>query len=298
MYSRAMLIPRRSAMITGLAALAAMGLPANALARSRRSLRVCFFTDSHLPTITSHPDRLPNDKLRHQERFRAALEKANSFGPDLFLFGGDNVFAVDQDNTEENARDQFSNWRSVVKEKVKVASHSVIGNHDIWHPKGTVPPDRKALAIEAFGMPNRFYSATAGAWTFMMLDVFHEGGCKVDAEQFAWLESELRKAAGPVCIVTHAPILSVTPLNTGGGSVGGAKELRQLFLKHESVRLALSGHQHQIDRCDFDRVTYICAGAVSGAWWEGIYENFPPAFVMLNLNHDGSFTHDVVFWDA
>jgi hypothetical protein len=60
----------------------------------------------------------------------------------------------------------------------------------------------------------------------------------------------------------------------------------------------LSGHQHWLDKCELDRVSYLCGGAVSGAWWGGEYEGFPPAFLILDLNADGTFRSETVFWET
>jgi 3',5'-cyclic-AMP phosphodiesterase len=266
-------------------------------APGKNTFRICFFTDAHLPYADTLA-RLPDAKFHHQERIRTAFDRANAFKPDAFIFGGDNVFAVDQSqdggDKEDNARAQFENWKSVVAQKVKVPHHSVIGNHDIWYarPKGENP---KALALAGYDMPNRFYSWRMNGWKFVMLDVFGVSAAPVDSEQLAWLGQEL---AGdePVCVVTHAPVLSVTTSLVGGG-VGNPGVLRELFYKHPNVRLALSGHNHMLDACELDRVTYVCGGAVCGAWWEGDYEHCPPAFLILDLELTGEVKHQTVLWE-
>jgi predicted phosphodiesterase len=82
-----------------------------------------------------------------------------------------------------------------------------------------------------------------------------------------------------------------------GGSVGSPKVFRELFLKHPNVRLALSGHNHMLDDCTIDHVTYICGGAVSGAWWGGDYEHFPPAFVIIDLLPNGSAIRQIIYYE-
>jgi len=289
-------ISRRNLFLgTASAALAATPL-AGLSAAKRRNLRVCFFTDAHLPGPATHETGMPAAKFMHQKRVRAAFDRANRFRPDLFVFGGDNVFAVDQGNDEANATSQFTSWKNVVAEKVKVTAVTVIGNHDIWYPKEGNPKDRKAMAVEAFRMPNRFYAQSVKGWRFILLDVFHSDGSKLDVEQMAWLESELRKVNEPVCVVTHAPILSITT-QLEGGAIGGTKKLRDLFRATPEVRLALSGHQHMLDCCEMDQVTYLCGGAVSGAWWGGDYNGFAPAFCILDLFSDGSVSSQTVLWE-
>ncbi len=268
------------------------GVPRAAGPRSE-SLRVAFFTDAHVP----HPEAPDRSKFRQQERVAQAFALANARRPGLYLFGGDNVMAVDQGNDEANALGQFENWAGLLREHVKVPFAHVIGNHDIWYPKDKDPGDRKALAVEHFQMPHRHYRMDHGGWSFFLLDVFHPGKpTEVDAEQWAWLDEELGKTTLPACLVTHTPIFSVSNIIEGGG-VGKPKELRELFLKHENVRLALAGHQHHVDVCHYDRVTYVCGGAVSGAWWGGDYAHFPPAFVLLDLTPEGGVESEVVYYE-
>lgn len=264
-----------------------------------KSLRVCFFTDAHLPGPHTHEhDRggsISDAHLHYQARIRRAFDKANGFKPDVYVFGGDNVFAVDQGNSDENAKAQFDSWKAVVAEKVSVPHHSVIGNHDI---RGGEKP--KAMAMEAYGMPHPYYSWKMGGWKFVMLDVFGAGG-NLDAggEQSEWLIRELEKPEDkePVCIVTHAPLAGMTAQHVGGGVGGRNFDYRVFFYKHPQVRLALSGHQHMVDFCRLDRVSYICGGAVCGGWWEGDYQHFGPVFIVLDLQPDGTFNHQEVFWE-
>lgn len=261
------------------------------------TLRACFFTDAHLP-FEDTLARVSNDKFHHQERIRTAFDRANDFKPEVYIFGGDNVFAVDQPNDgghlPDNVKGQFSNWQKVVREKVRVPHHSVIGNHDIWHarPKGEEP---KAAAIAGYEMPSRYYSWTQGGWKFLMLDVFGISGSPLDKEQLAWLHDEL-KTDLPTCVVTHAPIFGPSVQLVGGG-IGPIRAWRDLFRSNPNVRLALSGHNHMVDVVQLDRVTYICGGAVSGGWWEKDYENFPPAFIILDLYPNGEIEQQIVYYE-
>ena len=80
--------------------------------------------------------------------------------------------------------------------------------------------------------------------------------------------------------------------------VSEVEKLKELFLRHPRIKLALSGHMHQVDRVDYQGIAYICGGAVSGNWWDaGKYIGFGPAYVMVDLHADGTFRHDVVFWE-
>ena len=236
--------------------------------------------------------------------------------PELVVFGGDNVMAVDGDeekNTAESAQAQFDNWVSKVLKRLTCPSVSVIGNHDIFwkDTNGSQAGDPKMRAIKAYRMPKRYYVHRAGGWLFLLLDTFHANGCRIDQEQMQWLERELSAGTEPVVLVSHAPILTVTgflesKVEHSGGKyvlpsgwmVAEVDKLKELFLRHPRVKLALSGHMHQVDQVDYQSVAYLCGGTVSGNWWDaGKYIGFGPAYVMLDLFADGTFRHEVVFWE-
>jgi hypothetical protein len=72
-----------------------------------------------------------------------------------------------------------------------------------------------------------------------------------------------------------------------------ARRLKDLFRIHPNVKLCLSGHTHLIDRVDYLGVTYLCSGAVSGAWWKGPYQEFQNSFTIIDLYDGGSFDFQV-----
>ena len=49
-----------------------------------------------------------------------------------------------------------------------------------------------------------------------------------------------------------------------------------------------------IERIDLDGVSYICDGAVSGAWWKGAKERCPEGYGVFDLFDDGTFKHEYV----
>ena len=79
-----------------------------------------------------------------------------------------------------------------------------------------------------------------------------------------------------------------------------ALELKRLFYKHPNVRLCLSGHTHQVDEISFLGVKYIVGGAVSGNWWSDgertsfVFEEFPPAYTIIDLYNDRTISHQTV----
>lgn len=277
--------------------LAAAPLAASPLAlvtpMRKKAFRVVLLTDTHLPAEGQN------------ERVVKCLEKALKEKPDAILLGGDNVMNVDG-VPEASADAQFANFDRVVMDRLKGREVlSIIGNHCIWDGK-------KDKAMKAYAMPSRYYRRDMGGWRLLMLDTFHgDRTCRVDDEQMEWLKKETADAKGPVLVLGHAPILTVTsfiekeaPKADGSFVVpdrwqtANLQPLRDLFYDRPNVRLAISGHMHQIDRCDFDRVAYVCGGAVSGNWWDGAYYKFPPAYLVFDLQPDGGFAHRTVYWES
>ena len=274
---------------------ASFGVASTLLPPLRRSLRVVLLTDIHLPANGR------NDLVRR------CLDQVVKEKPDLILFGGDQVMNVDGGDriSEAEADAQFANFRSTVLDRLKgIPTAAVIGNHCIWR-------NTKDKALAAYGMPARYYRREMGGWRILMLDTFHgDRTCRVDAEQMEWLKRELAETKLPILVLSHAPILTVTSFIEDEVPKAGKFEipdrwqtanlqaLRELFYEHPNVRLAISGHMHQIDRCDFDRVSYVCGGAVCGNWWGGAFHRFPPAYLVFDLDRNGAFRHRTVFWDA
>ncbi|GAA4432266.1 metallophosphoesterase family protein [Bremerella cremea] len=263
---------------------------------------VAFLTDTHQPA--------GNQDVMQKVGSLIDGIQAREAAPELFVFGGDNVMAVDGRQSDEQADIQFQQWQENVNDRLKVPSLSCIGNHDIrWKDHDKENPEtyrEKDRATKTYGMPARYYSAEHGGWQFFLLDTFQYQGCEIDEAQWKWLEDELAKSDLPAVVVTHAPLMSVTHFyeaSTDKGIGNGyaipsgwspqrLNDLRLLFRKHPRVQLCLSGHMHTVDRVDVDDTTYICGGAVSGNWWtEGGYLGYPNSWIELKLFPDGSWSH-------
>ncbi len=70
-----------------------------------------------------------------------------------------------------------------------------------------------------------------------------------------------------------------------------AAAITDLFADNPNVKLCLSGHIHLRDVVQYNGVTYICNGAVSGNWWKGSYKQTQPGFGVIDLFEDGTFSH-------
>lgn len=164
-----------------------------------------------------------------------------------------------------------------------------------------------------------YHSFERGGWKFICLDSITQRGNgytgRLDDEQFEWLTAELADTPRTqhVLISSHIPILlacaqlgtkdpeGANRWETAGGVMHvDARKLLDLFLKHPNVRLCISGHLHQLERIDYQNVSYICDGAVSGAWWKGKNRECVEGYGLFDLYDDGTFAHQYVLygWQA
>jgi Icc protein len=230
--------------------------------------------------------------------------------PEFILTGGDLVMdAFEQD--EQRARSLFSLLRKLFDDHAGVPVHHCIGNHDVfaWGTESVGedhPQYGKKMVSEYLELPNRYYRFDHKGWRFYVLDDIQPAPNRsyqahIDEAQMAWLEDDLRAKPPemPAAAVCHIPILTVTAFGNveedayrvpTNRMCRGAQRLIDLFSAN-NVRLALSGHLHQLDRIEFRGVTFICDGAVCGGWWRGPNKGFEEGFGVLDLNPDGSINH-------
>jgi Icc protein len=280
-----------------------------------RVLRVAHLTDIHIENRTDA-----------RVGMAKALAHAQSHGdpPDFILNTGDSIM----DSLATPREYSLSRWdlfNAILKEECSLPVVHAIGNHDVF---GWGLPEQeqeqlrsdplwgKAMALQALGLDDRYYSFDQAGWHFVVLDSTHPRQIeseipytgRLDEEQAGWLIADLAATppTTPVCIASHIPILCACEFfdgdlaSTGNWVVPGAwmhidaGRLRELFLAHPNVHACLSGHAHQHDRVDYLGVRYSCDGAVSGNWWRGEYLNCPPSYVMVDFFADGSIETEFI----
>lgn len=272
-----------------------------------RTARLAHLTDVHV-----QPER------DAEAGFAACLAHVQSLAdrPELIITGGDNVMDVFEQR-EARTKRLSALWRDVLRRDCSLRVEPTIGNHDIWGwhtdsaTSGSEPLFGKSYALDLLEIDRRYRSFDQGGWQVIILDSIQRRPngylCEIDPEQRSWLEETLRRKpkAKPTLIVSHAPILSLTPLCHGDPRKGDAMELKgnlvhadgsslHALLRASNVRLCLSGHMHLLDRCTTEGVTYICDGAVSGNWWKGAHHDLPEGYGVVDLYDDGSFNHEYV----
>jgi 3',5'-cyclic AMP phosphodiesterase CpdA len=232
-------------------------------------------------------------------------------GPDLILHGGDAIYdACEADRAETQA--QWQLWQKILRDECRLPLEHCLGNHDLWGGAGG--DEAKQWALDEFGLAQRYRSFDRAGWHFIVLDSIQPRGdgyeARLDDEQFAWLKADLKAVARttPVLVLSHVPILCSCAFFDGNNEATGnwvvpkslmhvdARSLKDLFHKHPNVKLCLSGHTHLRDRVDYNGVTYLCNGAVSGNWWRGAYQGCQPGYGLIDLNDDGSFDHEYIVY--
>jgi predicted phosphodiesterase len=71
-------------------------------------------------------------------------------------------------------------------------------------------------------------------------------------------------------------------------------KLKEVFKDHPNVKVCISGHIHLQDELTYLGVRYFCNGAVSGNWWKGNFQEFAPAFAIMDFYDDGTVSRSMV----
>jgi Icc protein len=278
----------------------------------KRTARIAHLTDIHV-----EPERRAGDGMI------ACLHHVQSLKdpPNLILNGGDSIMdSYEADDVR--TKTQWDLWRIILKNECSIPVNSCIGNHDIWGwnrtKSGTTGNEvnyGKKRAIDMLEIPARAYSLNYAGWHIAVLDSTQsppDGGvgyvAGVDDEQFDWLARDLSGTPPnvPVLVLSHMPILSAAAFlwakrdEDGVFRLSGSlmhqdwEKLKDLLAQHPNVKLCLSGHLHHVDRVDYNGVTYLCNGAVSGNWWKGRHKDCDEGYAIIDLYDDGSFEHEYV----
>jgi 3',5'-cyclic AMP phosphodiesterase CpdA len=293
---------RRRDVLIGASAAALPGTAAAGPRARGKPFRVAHLTDPHVM-----PER------RAGEGFERCLVACQTHKPDLILLGGDlimDAFAVDLSRVQA----QWTVFKRVLAANVSKPVEACLGNHDVWGWGDVAkyegePGFGKQIALEALELQRSYRSFDRGGWHFIVLDSVHRLAgsgytARLDDEQFAWLESDLRAVPSrvPVLILSHIPVLSACAYLDGDNEASGdwkvpgawmhidARRIKNLFHRHPNVKVCLSGHIHLVDRVDYLGVSYLCNGAVSGAWWKGPNQEFGNGYAIVDLFPDGAFT--------
>jgi len=232
---------------------------------------------------------------------------------DFIINGGDAIWdSLEAD--KEKTQIQWDLFTSILKKEISLPVYHCIGNHDIWgwFIKENKPENErqygKVWVVETLQMKNRYYSFSKDKWHFIVLDSTQlnpAGGYigKIDEEQLAWLQTELASVPKEkfICIVSHIPILSICAglffdKTEANGDLKIQRNLmhsdflalKKIFINYPNIKVCISGHIHLQDELNYLGIKYYCNGAVSGNWWKGSFQEFAPAYAMLEFYNDGT----------
>lgn len=272
---------------------------ANNLSTKTKVMRIAHLTDIHLKDHFDAPKKFVKC-LHHVQQQHPK--------PDLILNGGDIVYDMNKEQLS-TINGQWKLVKEIMAQECNIPVQYCLGNHDIWWNE-----DNKGQAIygkqysmDQLKLSSPYHSFVKNGWKFIILDSVHldiDGTWyigKLGEVQFTWLENELKNtpADAPVLVMSHIPILTATLMvednivnkweMLGGDMHTDTAKIINLFYQHPNVKLCLSGHIHLRDKVVYNGVTYICNGAVSGAWWEGNKRETAPGYGLIDLYSDGSF---------
>lgn len=244
-----------------------------------------------------------------------AMHHAQILVPEIdFIINGGDAIMDSLEADKEKTQIQWDLFTSILKKEISLPVYHCIGNHDIWgwFIKENKPENErqygKVWVVEHLQMKKRYYSFSKDKWHFIVLDSTQlnpAGGYigKIDEEQLAWLQTELASVTKEkfICIVSHIPILSICAglffdkTETNGDLKiqrnlmhSDFLALKKTFINYPNIKVCISGHIHLQDELNYLGIKYYCNGAVSGNWWKGNFQEFAPAYAMLEFYADGT----------
>jgi len=283
----------------------------------KKPLRFAHLTDIHVK-----PGLIPETGMAKALQQVQRLDKKIEF----IMNGGDMIMDA-LEATKEKTQQQWDVFHRILRSENSLPVFHCIGNHDVWgwFIKENLPTGQagKAVSDKLYGkqwvidtlqLPNRYYNFSKGNWNFLVLDSIQlnpAGGYigKVDDPQMEWLQQALKNIPvnQHVCIISHIPILSISSglffnKTEANGDLKIQRNLmhtdflalKKLFQQHPNIRCCISGHTHLQDEVDYLGIKYYCNGAVSGNWWNGSFQEFAPAFAVMELFDDGSSKRTIV----
>ncbi len=279
----------------------------------RKPIRFTHITDIHVK-----PGLVPETGMAK------AFQHAQKLSPkvDFIINGGDSIMdALEAD--KQKTQIQWDLFHNILQKENSLPIYHCIGNHDVWgwFVKDNKPDtDRlygKAWVMETLQLTSPYYSFTKGKWYFIVLDSVQlnpAGGYigRLDPDQLDWLQQELKQVPPDqyICIVSHIPILSICAglffdKTEANGDLKIQRNLmhsdfltlKKIFLQYPNIKVCISGHIHLQDEVDYLGIKYYCNGAVCGNWWSGAFQEFDPAYAVIELYDNGSVQRTMIKYD-
>ncbi len=307
---------RKSFLQSSAAIIGGTMLPSSTFAENirKKTLRFAHLTDIHVK-----PGQVPETGMAKALHHVQGLKKP----VDFIINGGDAIMdslQADKPKTQE----QWDVFKNILQKENSLPVYHTIGNHDVWgwFLKENKPDnDRlygKVWVVETLEMKHRYYSFQRGNWKFIVLDSTQlnpAGGyiARFDPEQLDWLQQELKNTTPDrfICLVSHIPVLSICAglffdKTDANGDLLVKRNLmhtdflalKKIFRAHPNLRVCISGHIHLQEELEYLGIKYYCNGAVSGNWWKGAFQEFEPAYAVMELFDDGQSRRTMVKYET
>ncbi len=270
----------------------------------KRVLRIAHITDVHVQPL-----------IGALKGFEKCLHHIQNLAvkPDFIINSGDCIMEA-HGLKDGKVKKQWELFQKILKNENSMPIYHCVGNHDICceGDTGHTFEDGKKWAMDEMALDKPYYSFDKGDWHFAMLDSVQQKNDgswytgQLGEAQTDWLKKDLEVTDKNTMIISHIPILSACVFFDGNNmknekwEVPGswmhqdAKQISEIFHMESKVKLAVSGHIHLTDRVDYNGVSYLCNGAVSGKWWFGKYQHTPAGYAIIDLFEDGSFINEYV----
>lgn len=275
-------------------------------------------TFAHLSDIHVKPGTIPEAGMA-----KAFNHVQKNFPKVEFIMNGGDAIMDALEANKQQTQIQFDLFKTILQKENSLPIYHCIGNHDVWGwfiKENRPEQDRlygKKWVVEELQMKNRYYSFSKGRWHFIVLDSTQlnpAGGYigKLDEDQLNWLQQELKQVpAGKfICIVSHIPLLSICAglffdKTETNGDLKIQRNLmhtdflalKKIFRQFPAIKVCISGHIHLQDELDYLGVQYYCNGAISGNWWKGAFQEFAPAYAVMELYDDGTSKRTMVTYE-
>ena len=305
---------RKAFLQTSAAVIGSSLLPSLSFAEAAKKKPIRF---AHLTDIHVKPGNIPEAGMaKALQHVQQLTTKA-----DFIINGGDAIMdALEADKAKTQT--QWDIFKSILQKENSLPIYHTIGNHDVWgwFIKSEKPDNDRLYGkqwVQDILEMKRYYSFSKNNWHFMVLDSTQlnpAGGYigKLDEGQLEWLQQEL--AAVPadkfICIVSHIPVLSICSglffdkTETNGDLLIKRNlmhtdflVLKKIFAKYPNIRVCISGHIHLQDEVEYLGIKYYCNGAVSGNWWKGPFQEFSPAYAVMELFDDGTSKRTMIKYE-
>lgn len=272
---------------------------------------------AHLTDIHVKPGSIPETGMakafQHVQQLKTKV--------DFIINGGDAIMdALEADKAKTQT--QWDLFKSILQKENSLPIYHTIGNHDVWgwFIKGEKPDKDRLYGkqwVQDILEMKRYYSFAKGNWHIIVLDSTQlnpAGGYigKLDESQLEWLQQELATVSVDkfICIVSHIPVLSICSglffdkTETNGDLLIKRNlmhtdflALKKIFVKYPKIRVCISGHIHLQDEVEYLGIKYYCNGAVSGNWWKGSFQEFAPAYAVMELHEDGTSKRTMIKYE-